>query len=435
MKKVVIMLMVVVFSLFSASKALIDGSKTSGYQINSDTDSYIDLQFNVKDINYSDIETEKGVFSSVTIDNGYLSMDAGTPALPAMHELIAMPYGAEPEVEVISYDSKVYKLSELGIDHPIVPAQPSYSKSSKPEDRVFVYNEAAYSASKFNDDAIAVVSKSGTMRGVGVGVLKVYPFKYNPTAGTIEVYNNLKVRVNYVNADPRAEEIKAESYSPYFESSLQTLINYKPSSLKADLMTWPVTYLIVASSGLNGNADLQRLIDWKTEKGFNVIVEYVSSSSSISTNDTWVETQYNTLNPKPSFILLVGDMDGTYAVMTETSAPLGGSNVEASDLAYGVMGSVSSSNRIPSMYVGRFTVRATSDLTAQVDKTIWYEKEQFTTSADLNYLTRTLGCAGVDASFSASHGDPHISYGWMHYFTSANGMTNNHYYLSNTSNN
>jgi hypothetical protein len=347
-----------------------------------------------------------------------------------------MPYGAEPQVEVVSYDSKVYKLSELGIDHPIVPAQPSYSKSSKPEDRLFVYNESAYSASKFNSDPIAVVTKSGTMRGVGVGVLKVYPFRYSPTAGTIEVMNNIKVRVNYVNADPRANEIKAESYSPYFVSANNTMINYKPTATKADLMNWPVTYLIVASDALLGNADLQRFINWKTEKGFNVVDTLVSANSTIFDNDEWVERQWNNLDPKPSFVLLIGDESGTYNVESEDNPDLGSTgSVTRSDLEYGVIGTTHSDNKVASMYVGRFSVRSEAELTAQVDKTIWYEKEQFTTSASLDYLTYTLGCAGVDASYATNFGDPQINYGWTYYFTAANGMTNAHRYLSDTSDN
>ncbi|NOR45075.1 MAG: hypothetical protein GQ534_05755, partial [Candidatus Delongbacteria bacterium] len=344
MRKLTIFVLVMIVSLFGTSNSILDASKVTGYRINSDTDSYIDIEFNVKDINIRDISTEKGMFTSVTIDKGYLTMVAGSPALPTFHEIIAMPYGATPEVEVISYDSKVYKLSELGIDNKIIPAQPSYSKMTADEDIKFIYDEESYSASKMSGEEIASVSKSGTMRGVGVGVLKVRPFKYNPTEGTIEVYNNLKVRVIYANADPRAEEIKAESYSPYFESALQTLINYEPSTVKADLLNYNITYLIVASDALTGNADLQRLIDWKTEKGFNVLVDYVSSSAGINTNDTWVEIQYNTLTPKPSFVLIVGDADATYTVQAELDPPLGSTgNVCGSDLIYGVIGATGSS--------------------------------------------------------------------------------------------
>ncbi|RLC46098.1 MAG: hypothetical protein DRI23_12760, partial [Candidatus Cloacimonadota bacterium] len=237
MRKVLIMLMILAVSLFPANKVSLDASTVTGYSIKADTGNYLDIGFTVKDINISEVSTEKGTFSSITIDNGYLSMEAGLPALPSFHELIAMPYGANPEVEVLSYDSKIYKLSELGIENRIIPAQPSYAKNSKPEDRKFIYNESAYSISKFSGDPIATITKSGTMRGVGVGALHVNPFRYNPVEGTIEVLNNLQVRVNYIDVDPQSEQIKAESYSPYFESAYSTLINYKPSSVKSDLMT------------------------------------------------------------------------------------------------------------------------------------------------------------------------------------------------------
>ena len=344
MRKLTIVALVVVMSLFGATSPILDVSKTTGYKIQADTDSYLELNFSIKDINVRDISTAKGVFTSITIDNGYITQEAGLPALPTFHELIAMPYGATPEVEVISYDSKIYKLSELGIANRIIPAQPSYSKMT-PEDEIkFIYDDNAYNGSVKSERSIAVVSKSGTMRGVGVGVLKVNPFKYNPIEGTVEVLNDLKVRVNYVNADPRASEIAREEYSPYFESSLQTLINYEPAETKADLLSYNITYLIVAGQALNGNSDLNDLIAWKTSKGFNVIVEYVATTASINTNDSWVETQYNTLNPKPSFILLVGDADGTYAVQAELDPPLGSTgNVCGSDLIYGVMGATGSS--------------------------------------------------------------------------------------------
>ena len=436
MKKTAIsMILIMVISLLSANKVILDESKTTGAKIQSDTGSYLEIEFNVKDVDFSNVSTEKRIFTSLNIGKGYSTKIEGSPALPAFHELIAMPYGAEPTVKILSYDSKTYRLSDLGIEHMIVPAQPSYSKSSKPEDRKFIYNESAYSTSKFIESDIATVSKSGTMRGIGIGVLKVNPIKYNPTEGTIEVLNNLRVRVNYVNADPRAEEIKADLYSPYFESAYNTLINYKPSSAKADLMSYPVSYLIVCSDALTGNEDLQRLIDWKTEKGFNVLVNYVAASSTIFDNDVWVEEQY-THRPTPSFVLLIGDESGTYNVESQDNPPLGSTgSVTRSDLEYGVIGATATDNRIPSIYVGRFSIRSEAELTAQVDKTIWYEKEQFTTSADLSYLTYTLGCAGVDASWAPTHGDPQISYGWTHYFTSANGMANNLYYLSDTSNN
>jgi hypothetical protein len=436
MKKLLALLIVAAISLSAANKAVLDNSKVTGYKITGDTESYLELNFNFRDINYTDVTTEKGVFTSVTIDEGTLTGITGTPAMPAYNKMIAMPFGATPEVEVISYETNSYKLSDLGIINPLMPAQPSYSKSSKPEDRLFIYNQSSYKSSKYNESPIASVTVSGTMRGIGVGVISVEPIRYNPSTGEITVYNNVKVKVKFIGADPRASEIAKAEYSPFFESAYAQLINYKPLDTKADLMTYPVTYLILANSGLNGNADLNRFIAWKKQKGFKVIVNYVTAASTITVNDTWIEGQYNTLSPKPSFVLVVGDHDGTYGVLSEVNPPLGSTgSVTRSDLLYGVMGATSSTNKIPSMYVGRFSVRALADLTAQVDKTIWYEKGQFdVTTPNLNYLTYTLGVAGVDASYATNFGNPQIYYGWTYYFNAANGMANSETYYSSESN-
>lgn len=436
MRKLFIAVISIFMVLSAADTAVLDNSKITGYKITGETENYLELNFGLKDISYNDVSTEKGNFTRIGIESGTLTKEAGYPAMPAYNRMIAMPFGAEAEIEVVSYETKSYKLSDLGIVNPIMPAQPSYSKSAKPEDIKFIYNESAYVASKYNESPIASVTKSGTMRGIGVGVVSVEPIRYNPSTGEILVYNNIEIRVNFKGADARAAEIAKEEYSPFFESAYSKLVNYKSLDTKADITTYPVTYLILANSGLNGNADLNRLIAWKKEKGFNVIVNYVSASSTITTNDTWIENQYNTLSPKPSFVLVVGDHDGTYGVLSEVNPPLGSTgSVTRSDLLYGVIGATSSTNKIPSMYVGRFSVRALGELTAQVDKTLWYEKEQFlVTTPDLNYLTYTLGVAGVDASYAANFGDPQIYYGWNYYFNAANGMGNSETYFSNESN-
>ncbi|OGE84806.1 MAG: hypothetical protein A2Y39_02845, partial [Candidatus Delongbacteria bacterium GWF2_40_14] len=168
MKKLVVLLLAAAVSLFAANKAVLDNSKVTGYNIAGESENYLELGFSVRDINYADVTTEKGVFTSVTIDEGTLTGITGTPAMPAYNKMIAMPFGATPEVEVVSYETKSYKLSEFGIMNPLMPAQPSYSKSSKPEDRLFIYNESAYKSSKFNESPIASVTVSGTMRGIGV---------------------------------------------------------------------------------------------------------------------------------------------------------------------------------------------------------------------------------------------------------------------------
>ncbi len=444
MRKLNALILILAFMLSGAGIAVLDDSRPSGYSIRENSINVLEMEFNVDKIGFEEVKTEKGTFTRLKIENGYHTYDTGSPELPRFHELIAMPYGAEPQIEVIGYETKAYKLSDLGIKYPVYPAQPSYSKSSKPEERIFVYNETAYRSSKLAGKPSVSAEKSGTMRGVGIGRLEVLPFSYNAEAGTLEVYNNIMVRVNFTHAHPSAEEKRKDEYSPFFEDALKSLVNYVPpkADIKEGLLNFPVTYLIVANNNLNENADLNRFIEWKKSKGFNIITNYVAASTTISTIDTWIEDQYNTLDPKPSFVLIVGDHDGTYGVLSEVNPAIGsGGSVTRSDLLYSVIGAVGTGNRIPSMYIGRFSVRSTAELAAQVDKTIWYEKEQFDTNLnpgqDFTYLTKGMGVAGADATYQASHGNPHISYQMNYFFNDTytnpftggtNGMTGIGYY-------
>ena len=51
--------------------------------------------FSFSGIEATEISTEKGVFSDLTMDGTYPAANVGEPSLPAAHQLIAVPYGAQ----------------------------------------------------------------------------------------------------------------------------------------------------------------------------------------------------------------------------------------------------------------------------------------------------------------------------------------------------
>ena len=403
-------------------------------RIASSDDGGIILEVNPGAVRSETVDTDSGPFSRIWIDGEFLTLVVGHPALPTVRRLFAMPANATPTVTVLDFDMEETSLTQLGLTHPIVPAQPSYTKSADPADIYFRYEAAAYSNNAFTVDELATATKSGTMRGVGVGSLVVSPLRYNPVTGQLRIYRNIRVRITFDTGGAAAAADAGEEYSPFFEAAFDSMLNApqmtQPGDVGplSDLTRSPVTYLIMAHEDLDGNAKLAEFEAWKRQKGFNVITHYVAGTDSIQTNDAWVEEQYATLSPKPSFLLIVGDDSGPYTVTSEVN-PVAG--ISRSDLIYGVIGAHGEENHIPSIYVGRFCVRTLPDLTAQVDKTIWYEKGQFLVATpDLAYLTAPLGAAGHDASnYGQTHGNPQISYGWTHYFTAANGMSNAVHYL------
>ncbi|HQO10589.1 MAG TPA: C25 family cysteine peptidase [Clostridiales bacterium] len=421
MKKILLVLtLICLISLYSGTIMLSDNG-ISGFKVGSNSADGFEFDLNLEKFDFTPVITEKGEFVQLGFEGAKFSQEIGSPKLPVLKELIEFPHGSNPEVSVVSFQEKEIFLDEFGIFSKIIPVQPSYSKSAKPEDIKFVKNEAAYLSDRFNEFVTAEISKSGTMRGVEIGVLKVSPVRYNPVRNSMKVYTELKLRVTFSGIKSDLAINKAEHYSPFFENQFAKTINYIPSKSKEDLTRYPVTYLIVANEVLLGNAKLDEFIEWKTQKGFNVITQFFSSSSTTSTVDTWVEEQYNNLTPKPTFLLIIGDQSGTYVVPTEQNPALGSTGgVTVSDLMYSVIGATSNTNRIPSIYVGRFSVNNLDELNAQIDKTIWYEKNQFDTAfnpgQDFTYLSRVLGVSGVDGNYAASYGNPQIRYGMSYYF-------------------
>jgi hypothetical protein len=418
MKKIITVLLTILFVFLNAGTISLENRGQSGTKVLEINDYYFEAEFNLSDLDFSVVTTESGEFTEISFKGSNFTTESGNPKLPVFRDLIMFPEGSKPVAEVILAQEKEIFLEDYKINSKIIPAQPSYSKSSLPEDRKFVINPKAYEASGYQKKEVVKTSKSGTMRGVSVGVLEINPVSYDPVRNSLKIYTNLKIRISYPDARSGIRETRSQQFSPYFESAFSGFINYTPMETKSDLTSYPVTYLIAANEILQDNTKLQEFIAWKTQKGFNVITQFFSSSATISTVDTWVEDQYQNLDPKPSFLLIIGDQAGTYVIPTEQNPSLGSAgSVTVSDLLYGVIGATSSSNRIPSIYVGRFSVNNLTELDAQIDKTIWYEKGQFESeTTDLSYLSNVLGVAGVDGSFATSHGNPQINYGMSYYF-------------------
>ncbi len=382
----------------------------------------ISMSYSFSQIKSFEAQTKKGVFNEIIIPNTYYIGEIGTPKLPASKKLIEIPFSAEVSVNVKSYTITEYKLSDYGITNPIIPVQPSLPKNIDPTTVEFEYNEGSYSQDAFTEHELATVEILGVLRGVRLARIDVCPVRYNPVNGVIQVYNNIEVDVNLTNSDRELTEyIKAFTYSPYFESVYERIINYRQHGYPAhpDLTTYPVKYLIVSARMFE--TQLQPFIEWKTQKGFTVIVAYTDTlGSSVNSIQTWIHSQYNAgtpSDPAPSFVLLVGDTGQIPASAT------GSATYKVTDLYYCSV----DGDYFPEMYYGRFSAINTTQAQTQVNRTLYYEKYEF---ADPSYLDDVTLIAGADGTWNPSVGQPTVLYGTNNYFNAAHGFDEVHAYLT-----
>jgi len=202
MKRKIICLLLVILSLNALAATITLGSDHHGYSISQNTDNCLELSYDVNQLVVKDISTEKGTYSALSFESGYGTRNVGEPALPTFNNLIEVPADSNPVAKIVSYEVKEYKLTELGIDHNIAPAQPSYPKNIDPADMKFEINEDTYKTDDYGRNKLASVKKNGSMRGTGLATLVVSPFAYNPVKNTLKVYSNIKVKINCNSAAP-----------------------------------------------------------------------------------------------------------------------------------------------------------------------------------------------------------------------------------------
>ena len=374
--------------------------------------------FSFSTIEAEDVESERGTFSWLSMANTVIGGNEGDPQIPVINELIAVPFGAMPRVEITSYSTTDYRLEDLGI-HTLVPRQPSLRKDQRPEDVPFVYNEAAYQSTRsFRLEPQASVRVEGIMRGVQLGKMTIEPVSYDPVNNILRVFNDIEVTVHFDGADRQAtEQMLIETYSPYFDIVYKALFNGRAImdaySDHPDLYSTPVKMLVVTTSTFTSSTAFQNWLTWKKQKGIDVDVQTVTSSTSASDVRSLIQTRYNATHP--TFLVIVGDESVVKNYTTYTVSGLN-YNPYVSDLQYASI----DSDVYHDMYYSRMPVATTTQLGYLVDKILMYEKYTMT---DPSYLNKTLLIAGWDSSWTAIAGKPTINYAANNYFNTAHGIT------------
>ena len=381
--------------------------------------------FSFSGVEANDVVNDRGTFSWLSMPNTVLGGNVGEPQVPVINELIAVPFGATPRIEITSYSATDYSLEDFGI-HTLVPRQLPVRKSQSPEEMPFVLNEAAYQASGMASEPQASVSVEGTMRGVQLGTMTIEPVCYDPVSNTLRVFNDIEVTVHFDGAEAQAtKEMLLNTYSPAFEAVYDQLFNNRALrdaySEHPDLYNTPVKMLVICYSGFQGNAALNSWLEWKLQKGYYVDIYYTSETgTSASAIASFIKTKYNasvSAGNAYTYLIVIGDTGQVPQYMTKTiDSDIGQC---ASDLGYASVNfSSSTSNYFPDMYYSRISVENTTHLTNYINKVLTYEKYEMTDGG--NYLNNVILVGGWDSNWTPKVAKPTINYGSNYYFKSSN---------------
>ena len=423
MKKLSLLIVLAMSTLFAlAQNGRIDLRSTSSAEITHSDFTSLRATFSYGSIESIEVPTERGTFSEIVIEGTYASGEIGTPELPASHQLLAVPFGATPRVNVINYTTTDYRLSDYGI-RTLIPHQPSVRKDQNPDEVEFVYNAAAYQTRSLASAPEATIEVQGTMRGIRIGSLVINPVSYNPASNTLRVFNNIEVEVSFDGADfAETERMLLNTYSPYFDIVYKQMFNYRQIldvyTDHPDLMAYPVHMIVITPE--NYISALQPWINWKIQKGFDVnVVTTAQAGANYNAIQSYVQNLYNTgvsQGATPTFLVLVGD---TGQIPGKTS---GNATQKVTDLYYGSI----DGDYFPDMFYSRMSAENTNQVTAIVNKILQYEQY---TMPDPSYLSNVTLIAGWDSYWNARIGRPTINYATTYYYNTAHGFNQVNAYL------
>ncbi len=378
--------------------------------------------FSFGSLNAVEVTTEKGVFSELTMDGTIPAGNIGDPSLPVVHQLIAIPYGANNvTVNVDSYTTSEYQLSDFNINR-VMPQQASVRKDQKPEDIKFAYNESVYAAKGYLERPMTHFEVLGTMRGIQVGSLTINPVNYDPSTNTIRVYNDINVSVNYNEYDKMAAEKEfARTANFYFKGIYRTMFNWRDGVYDEhpDLWASPVKALVIADRMFE--SCMQEWISWKTTKGFYLDVNYTDDiGNSASAIRSFIQQRY--AENAPTFLIIFGDKNQVPASYTGSETHC------VTDLQYMSV----DGDDFPDMLHSRLTAETVEQMQNILYKDLLYERYEF---PDPTYLNNVLLIAGWDGTWNPRIGKPTIQYATNYYYNAAHGFTNVYEFLQQPYNN
>ena len=413
------LLMGMLFGTQAMAQGRIDFRTNSAQQCANVTEDGFTATFSFSGIQANEVSSEKGMFSTLTMDGTYPIGNIGEPMLPVVNKMIAVPFGAKIEsLEVKSYTTTTYDLADFGINK-VAPMQLPLRKDQKPEDVPFAYSEKAYAAKGFAQRPIALAEIQGTMRGIQIAALTINPVQYDAAANRIRVYNDIVVEVRYDQYDKSAAYDEfARTFSPYFANVYGQMFNWRDDVYEEhpDLWQNPVHMLVITNRMFE--EIIQEWLAWKTMKGFYVDVYYTDEiGTTASAIRSFIQERY--AQSAPTFLMIMGDKDQVAESATGSETHC------VTDLQYSSV----DGDEYPDMYHSRFPAETEAQMISMLEKALEYEQY---TMPDPSYLNNVLLIAGEDSGWGVTVGRPTIWYATNYYFNEEHGFDQVHEYSHGT---
>ena len=281
---------------------------------------------------------------------------AGRPDLPTTGVLLAVPAGYEPHASLVSETTKVFP----GVT--IAPFQQKWRCSTE-LGSTFTVDDQIYDSAAVFPATTYKLEEAGYMQDLRLVRLSITPARMDFSKHALVVSNSMALRVDFV---PSNKSQMKPMRLPSSISELARKLTANGGTMKQlEAVDSPEKMLVVVADQLS--SEIESLVAWKRSRGIVVdVVTYSAAGGSKENVQKYVQTYYNESNPRPSYLLLVGN--GTTLPPFRRSTSSGSA---ASDYPYALL---SGTDIIPDIFVGRLVANDAAEVRLQVSRWMNYER-------------------------------------------------------------
>lgn len=325
----------------------------------------VEFEFKLSGFQLEDVILEGNHFQRIIMPRTGDLGETGLPELPALSRVLSMPPKCGARLEVIEIET--WEREGLRI----APLQPPKMENSL-EEPEFTWNRDFYARDEFYPPQNVHIGRPVIMRDLRLLPVDFFPLSYNPAAGILRVVKRMRLIVHFEgegeNPKLRNSEGISSSFRPLYRG---VVLNFNDSELD-EILSPKGGYLIISHPNLYN--ELEYLIQWKREKGHQVVWADLSSIGNTYYNiKNYIQMAYDTWEEPPEFLLLVGDVTGAYALAAEYYTG------DVTDHKYSML---EGDDYFPDVQVGRISVASETQLLVIINKIIQYELNPFMGNTD-----------------------------------------------------
>ncbi|MCD4732047.1 MAG: hypothetical protein K8R74_15680, partial [Bacteroidales bacterium] len=351
-----------------------DSWGSHGFSLLEDDGNTISINYSLAEFYLEDLDLDGEQLKSVKVPGIFLPNNEGAPDLAGTGRYVAIPQGAKVSYTIIA--SRIEKISNIDIaPAPRIPLDTDdgplhYEKNTK------IYSKNAYYPSE------NIKLKNSKIRGVDVVMVGITPFQYNPVTKELIIYRDLQIelKVSGGNGHVGNNRLRSRWWDPIIYDAVLNpnsvpAMDYsvKPKSSKVD----DYDYIIIVPNDPDFISWANQIKNWRNLQGINTCIAIIGTGLDINSNtvadiETYVDNAYNTWDPAPSAVLLLGD----YGTSGNTVvSPIYNSYCVSDNIYADVDG-----DQLPDIVFARMTAQNATHLEIMITKFLDYEQNPPTNS-------------------------------------------------------